>query len=73
MINSQSILVEKDYTLDDGTVLSGTELIALRQFEKAILGCDKSFEFVRDTVGQKPTEKAAKHFDGSGFSCTVDT
>lgn len=40
-----------------GRELSGAELIALKQMEKAIKGSTKSFELVRDTAGQKPVDK----------------
>lgn len=50
------VLLEKGY-IDDGIELTGAELIALRQFEKAKEGDTKAFEVVRDTVGQKPSEK----------------
>ena len=49
-------LLEKGY-LEDGIELTGAELIALKQFEKAKEGDTKAFEVVRDTVGQKPSEK----------------
>lgn len=54
------MLLERDFTLDDGTVLTGAEAIALKQFEKALNDGDtKAFEVVRDTAGQKPVEKVA--------------
>lgn len=50
-------LLEKDYTDTDGTVMAMAEALALKQIEKALKGDTKAFEVVRDTVGQKPTEK----------------
>lgn len=52
------MLLEREYALEDGTVLTGAEAIALKQFEKALNDGDtKAFEVVRDTAGQKPVEK----------------
>lgn len=54
------MLLEREYALEDGTVLTGAEAIALKQFEKALNDGDtKAFEVVRDTAGQKPVEKVA--------------
>lgn len=50
-------LLEKEYKDKAGNSLSGAELIALRQMEKAVKGDTKAFEVVRDTSGQKPVEK----------------
>ena len=50
-------LLEKDYTDKAGNTLSGAEIIALKQMEKAVKGDTKAFEVVRDTSGQKPVEK----------------
>lgn len=50
-------LLEKDYTDRGGKTVSGAELIALKQMEKAVKGDTKAFEVVRDTVGQKPVDK----------------
>lgn len=50
-------LLERDIQANDGTVLAGAEAIAVKQFEKALQGDTKAFEVVRDTVGQKPSEK----------------
>ena len=50
-------LLEKDITDKKGNVMTTTEAIALKQIEKALKGDTKAFEVVRDTVGQKPTEK----------------
>lgn len=52
------MLLEKEYTdKQSGTTKSGAELIAFKQFQKAIEGDTKAFEVVRDTAGQKPVEK----------------
>lgn len=50
-------LLEKEYTDKHGNTLSGAEAIALKQMEKALKGDSKAFEIVRDTTGQKPSEK----------------
>lgn len=50
-------LLEKDISDKNGNVMTTTEAIALKQIEKALKGDTKAFEVVRDTVGQKPTEK----------------
>lgn len=42
----------------DGKKISGAELIATKQFERAIEKADtKAFEVLRDTAGQKPSNK----------------
>lgn len=51
------ILLEKDYKSKDGTMLTGTEAIALAQMKKALNGDAKAFELLRDTAGQKPVER----------------
>jgi len=50
-------LLEKDYRDKHGNMVSGAEAIALKQVEKALKGDTRAFEVVRDTVGQKPTDK----------------
>lgn len=50
-------LLEKDISDKNGNVMTTTEAIALKQIEKALKGDTKAFEVVRDTVGQKPTDK----------------
>ena len=50
-------LLEKDFTGKNGEVLSGAEILAIKQFEKAMQGDGRAFELVRDTSGQKPIEK----------------
>ena len=50
-------LLEKDITDKKGNVMTTTEAIALKQIEKALKGDTKAFEVVRDTVGQKPTDR----------------
>jgi hypothetical protein len=51
------VLLEKDYEGDNEELLSGAELISLRQLQKAFQGDSKAFEVIRDTAGQKPIEK----------------
>lgn len=50
-------LLEKTYKDRAGNELSGAEIIALKQMEKALKGDTKAFEIVRDTCGQKPVDK----------------
>lgn len=50
-------LLEKDITDKRGNTMSTAEAIALKQVEKALKGDTKAFEVVRDTAGQKPSEK----------------
>lgn len=51
------MLLERETKTKDGSILSGAEAIALKQFEKALKGDTKAFEVIRDTAGQKPVEK----------------
>lgn len=51
------ILLERDYADGKGGSKCGAELIAFKQFEKALQGDSRAFEVVRDTAGQKPIEK----------------
>ena len=50
-------LLEKEYTDKHGEKLSGAQVIAIKQMEKAIKGDTKAFEVIRDTSGQKPIDK----------------
>ena len=50
-------LLEKDFKDNEGRVVSGAELLAIKQFQKAMNGDGKAFELVRDTSGQKPVDK----------------
>ena len=50
-------LLEKDIYSKEGELMSGAEAIALKQMEKALKGDTRAFETIRDTAGQKPTEK----------------
>lgn len=50
-------LLEKTYTDKGGKELSGAEVIAIKQMEKAMKGDTRAFEVVRDSAGQKPVEK----------------
>lgn len=51
------ILLEKEITAKDGTVMTGAEAISAKLFQKALKGDIKAFEVVRDSSGQKPAEK----------------
>ena len=50
-------LFEEEYTDKMGNTLSGAEVIALKQMEKAMKGDWRAFQLLRDTAGQKPVEK----------------
>lgn len=50
-------LLEKEYDNNKGGKVSGAELLAYKQFDKALKGDTRAFEVVRDTAGQKPIEK----------------
>lgn len=51
------LLLEREYTDKKGGTKNGAELLAFKQFEKALSGDTKAFEVVRDTAGQKPVDK----------------
>jgi hypothetical protein len=51
------ILLEKEYADKKGRTQTGAELIAFKQFQKAMDGDTRAFEVIRDTAGQKPVEK----------------
>lgn len=50
-------LLEKDITDRNGNTMSTAEAIAIKQIEKALKGDTKAFEVVRDSAGQKPSDK----------------
>lgn len=52
--------LSSQFKQEDGTVLSGTELIAKTVIDRAKEGDLKAFELIRDTVGEKPIDKVAK-------------
>ena len=51
------MLLEKNFTDKHGNVVSGTEAISAKLFERAMKGNVRAFETLRDTVGQKPIDK----------------
>lgn len=51
------MLLEKDFKDKNGKIISGTEAVTAKLFEKAMKGDVRAFETLRDTVGQKPVEK----------------
>lgn len=53
------MLLERDFTDKNGKTGTGTELLTAKLFEQALKGNVKAFETIRDTVGQKPTERIA--------------
>lgn len=50
------MLLDKEFPSKDGTK-SGAELIAFKQFQKALDGDTRAFEVIRDTAGQKPVDR----------------
>ena len=50
-------LLEKDITDKHGNTMSTAEAIAIKQIEKALKGDTKAFKVVRDSAGQKPSDK----------------
>lgn len=54
---AMEVLLEKEFTGKNGEVLSGAEVLAVKQFEKAMKGDGNAFIIVRDTSGQKPVDK----------------
>lgn len=51
------MLLEEKYKDDNGKLVSGAELISIKQLQRAMQGNTKAFEVVRDTAGQKPADK----------------
>jgi len=51
------MLLEKEFKDKNGNVLSGTEVITAKLFEKASKGDVRAFETIRSTVGQDPVQK----------------
>ena len=51
------LLLEREFTDNNGDVYSGAEVLAVKLFEKAKKGDVRAFEVLRDTAGQKPTEQ----------------
>ena len=51
------MLLEKDFKDKNGNVLSGTEVITAKLFEKASKGDVRACETIRSTVGQDPVQK----------------
>ena len=52
-------LLEKEFLDKKGTSLTGAEILALKQFDKAMKGDTRAFEVVRDTAGQSVVQKIA--------------
>lgn len=51
------MLLEEKYKDDNGKLVSGAELISIKQLQRAMQGDTKAFEVIRDTAGQKPADK----------------
>ena len=51
------MLLEKDFADKNGNVISGTEALTTKLFEKAMKGDVRAFETIRATVGQDPVQK----------------
>jgi hypothetical protein len=54
---AMELLLEKEFKDAKGSSKSGAELLAFKQFQKALDGDTRAFEVVRDTAGQKPIER----------------
>ena len=52
--NVLNAMLDSDYTDEDGNIISGADLLALRLFKRAIKGDVKAFQVIRDTCGQAP-------------------
>lgn len=50
-------LLEREWESRDGKKASGSEVLSLTVFKKAMAGDLKAFELLRDTAGQKPVDK----------------
>lgn len=50
-------LLDKEYTTDAGSEVTGAELISTKLFKKAVDGDVRAFEVLRDTAGQKPADR----------------
>lgn len=66
------LLFEKEMIDKDGTVVSGAEAIAKKQFDKALKGDTKAFEVLRDTAGQKPVDKVEQVNIDAEYKARVD-
>ncbi|MBP3261162.1 hypothetical protein [Pseudobutyrivibrio sp.] len=51
------MLLEKEYTDNQGKKLTGTEAITAKLFQQAMKGNIRAFETIRSTVGQDPVQK----------------
>ena len=51
------MLLEKDFTDENGKTITGTEAVTAKLFEQAMKGNVKAFETLRSTVGQDPVQK----------------
>lgn len=50
-------LLEREWENRNGEKATGSEVLSLTVFKKAMAGDLKAFELLRDTAGQKPIEK----------------
>ncbi len=51
------MLLEKEYTDNQGKTITGTEAITAKLFQQAMKGNIRAFETIRSTVGQDPVQK----------------
>lgn len=51
------MLLEKEYTDNQGKKITGTEAITAKLFQQAMKGNIRAFETIRSTVGQDPVQK----------------
>lgn len=65
------ILLEREVQDKNGNVLTGAEAIAVAVYKKAIKGDLRAVEILRDTAGQRPTDKV--HVEHEGVETALDT
>jgi hypothetical protein len=68
-LNSDVLASLKDMGYD--TKLTLNELLALSQIVNAVKGDNRAFENVRDTVGEKPVEKAEHSLFSEGINVVI--
>lgn len=51
------MLLQKEFTAQNGDVLTGVEAIAAKTFQAAMNGDLKAMQIIRDTVGEMPVQR----------------
>ena len=51
------MLLQKEFTAQNGDVLTGVEAIAAKTFQAAMNGDLKAMQIIRDTVGEMPIQR----------------